>query len=571
MVAETSAGDLLVAADRVPALETEVGLTVKGTRGNWKGAELEGIQFQHPFLDIKVPAVLGEHVTLDQGSGIVHTAPGHGAEDFYVGQKYGLDTYAPLDDDGRFLEGLPEYKGKTVFEANPLIIALLGSRGALAGDSRISHSYPHCWRCHNPVIFRATEQWFINLMHRDLRERSLEEIAKVKWSPEWGKERIRDMIAERPDWCISRQRFWGVPLVIFYCGECNALLKDFAALRNVIRWFEKEGADAWYSHSAEELLPAGTRCSCGGASFRKEKDILDVWFDSGSSSLAVLSEADKTWPADAYLEGLDQYRGWFNSSLLIGVGVRDKAPYRQVITHAWALDADGHPMSKSLGNVILPRDICEKWGAELLRIWVSSQDYHADIRMSDNVMNQLSESYRKLRNTFRYFLGNLNEFQPVRDSVRDAELWEIDAWMMHRTGELVRQCREWYDKFEFHRVFHAVHDFCVVDLSAFYLDILKDRLYTFAPRNMGRRSAQTALFRIANALLRLLAPIMVFTAEEIWQLIPHRPGDPESIHMSYLPAVENMDTGLRKETIENWERLAGHPPRRAERARIRAQ
>jgi isoleucyl-tRNA synthetase len=555
VVAETSAGDLLVAADRVPALEKELGLTVKGTRGNWKGSELERIQFQHPFLDIKVPAVLGEHVTLDQGSGIVHTAPGHGAEDFYIGQKYGLDTYAPLDDDGRFLEGLPEYKGKTVFEANLLIIALLRARGALAGESKISHSYPHCWRCHNPVIFRATEQWFINLTHRGLRERALEEIAKVKWSPEWGKERIRDMIAERPDWCISRQRFWGVPLVIFYCEQCNALLKNFAALRNVIRWFEREGADAWYAHPAEELLPSGTRCSCGGTRFRKEKDILDVWFDSGSSSLAVLSEADKTWPADAYLEGLDQYRGWFNSSLLIGVGVRDRAPYRQVITHAWALDADGHPMSKSLGNVILPRDICDKWGAELLRIWVSSQDYHADIRMSDNVMNQLSESYRKLRNTFRYFLGNLNGFDPTRDSVRDAELWEMDAWMMHRTGELVRQCREWYDKFEFHRVFHAVHDFCVVDLSAFYFDVLKDRLYTFAPRNMGRRSAQTALFRIANALLRLIAPIMVFTAEEIWQLLPQRPGDPESIHMSYLPAVENMDTGLRKETIENWERM----------------
>ncbi|MGH9703291.1 MAG: class I tRNA ligase family protein, partial [Candidatus Acidiferrales bacterium] len=396
---------------------------------------------------------------------------------------------------------------------------------------------------------------FINLMHRRLRERSIEEIAKVKWSPEWGKKRIRDMIAERPDWCISRQRFWGVPLVIFYCDKCNALLKDFAALRNVIRWFEKEGADAWYAHPAEELLPAGTRCACGGTRFRKEKDILDVWFDSGSSSLAVLSEVEKTWPADAYLEGLDQYRGWFNSSLLIGVGVRDRAPYRQVITHAWALDADGHPMSKSLGNVILPRDICEKWGAELLRIWVSSQDYHADIRMSDSVMTQLSESYRKLRNTFRYFLGNLHGFEPQRDAVRDAELWEMDAWMMHRTGELVRQCREGYDKFEFHRVFHAVHDFCVVDLSAFYFDVLKDRLYTFAPRNIGRRSAQTALFRIANALLRLLAPVMVFTSEEVWQLLPHRPGDPESIHMSYFPAVENMDTGLRKETVENWDRL----------------
>ncbi len=555
VVAETSAGDLLVAADRVPALEKELGLIVKGTRGNWKGTELEGIKFQHPFLDLRVPAVLGDHVTLDQGSGIVHTAPGHGAEDFYTGQKYGLDTYAPLDDDGRFLEGLPEYIGKTVFEANPLIIALLRARGALVGEAKITHSYPHCWRCHNPVIFRATEQWFINLVHGGLRDKALGEIGKVRWTPEWGRQRIRDMISERPDWCISRQRFWGVPLVIFYCDECKALLRDFTALRNVVRWFEREGADAWYSHSAEELLPPGTRCQCGGTQFRKENDILDVWFESGSSSLAVLSEADKTWPADAYLEGLDQYRGWFNSSLLIGVGVRGRAPYRQVITHAWALDADGRPMSKSLGNVILPREICEKWGADLLRIWVASQDYHADMRMSDSVMTQFSEAYRKLRNTFRFALGNLEGFDPVRDSVRDAELWEMDAWMMHRAGQLARQCREWYEQFEFHRVFHAVHDFCVVDLSAFYFDVLKDRLYTFAPRNIGRRSAQTAVFRIANALVRLLAPILVFTTEEVWKHLPHRAGDPESIHMAYLPAAESLDTGLRKETVENWERL----------------
>ncbi|MFZ0213280.1 MAG: isoleucine--tRNA ligase [Candidatus Acidiferrales bacterium] len=554
---ETSEGDVeLVARQLQHGVWEVLGRKIPGKAlATYTGSELESahLKFQHPFLDRLEPAVLADYVTLDQGTGIVHTAPGHGADDFRTGQKYGIATYAPLDDDGRFTEGLPEYMGKTVFEANPIIIKLLESRGALLAQGKLQHSYPHCWRCHNPVIFRATEQWFIDLQHDDLRRHALEEIRKVKWSPAWGEERLSSMVAERPDWCISRQRFWGVPLVVFYCEQCGEQLKDFHALRNVISWFEKEGADAWFTHSAEELLPLGTKCKCGSTRFRKEKDILDVWFESGSTSLAVLK--GDMWPADVYLEGPDQYRGWFQSSLLVAIGTRGRAPYKQVVTHGWTLDADGRPMSKSAGNGELPREICEKWGADLLRLWVTSQDYQTDMRFSEAMMVQLAESYRKIRNTFRFALGNLAGFDPARDAVPDNELLEMDAWMLHRTGELVAKCRSWYDDFQFHRVFHALYDFIVVDLSAFYFDVLKDRLYTFAPRNASRRSAQTAIYRITSALLRLAAPILVFTSEEVWKHFPHASGDPESIHMAMFPASEGFAPKLDPRQRENWESL----------------
>jgi isoleucyl-tRNA synthetase len=555
VVADTSAGRLLLAKDRLNAFAAELKIEVRGTEGGWKGRELEGAEFQHPFLDMRVPGVLADYVTLEQGSGIVHTAPGHGPDDFRTGQKYGLEAYAPQDDDGRFVEGLPEYKGKTVFEANPLIVELLQKRGMLIGERKLSHSYPHCWRCHNPVIFRATEQWFIGLDHDELRKKALAEIAQVKWKPEWGEDRIHDMVAERPDWCISRQRFWGVPLIIFYCDACGKQLADFQALRQVLPFFEREGADAWYTHSSEELLPQGTRCSCGAAKWRKESDVLDVWFDSGSTHLAVLSEKDGTWPADVYLEGPDQYRGWFHSSLLVAVGIRGRAPYRQVVTHGWTLDEKGAPMSKSLGNAMVPNEICQKWGADLLRVWVASQDYTADMRMSEAMMTQLAEAYRKIRNTFRFGLSNLFDFDPARDAVAQAELWELDAWMLHRTGALVRQCREWYDTFEFHRAYHAIHDFCTVELSAFYFDVLKDRLYTSAPRNLGRRSAQTAIYRIASALVRLIAPTLVFTAEEVWKYLPHDAADPESVHMAFFPSAEELEKLFDEKRAANWERL----------------
>jgi isoleucyl-tRNA synthetase len=558
VVAETGAGKLLLAAQRLQAMTAELGLKITGTRGPWKGREFEKLEFQHPFLDLRVPGVLADYVTLDQGTGIVHTAPGHGAEDFYTGQKYGLETHAPLDDHGRYLEGLPEYKGKNVFQANPEVVALLRSRGALLGEGKLTHSYPHCWRCHKPVIFRATEQWFVAMDHDDLRQRALAEIQKVNWTPAWGAQRLHSMIETRPDWCLSRQRFWGVPLVIFYCEKCRQRLEDFTALRNAIRWFEQEGADAWYRHTAEELLPPGTTCTCGSTSWRKESDILDVWFDSGTTHLAVLDPPDKSprgelpWPADLYLEGPDQFRGWFHSSLLVGVGVHGASPFRHVLTYGWALDEHGRPMSKSLGNVILPREICDKWGADLLRLWVVAQDYQGDLRMSERLMNQLAEAYRKLRNTFRFALSNLADFDPARDAVPYGELEELDRWMVSRTATLVRNCREWYEKFEFHRVFHALHDFAVVDLSAFYFDILKDRLYTFAARNPARRSAQTAIYAIAATLVRLAAPILPFTAEEVWKYLPHVPGDPESVHIARFPDEAALHTGLAAMQAERW-------------------
>jgi len=560
VVVDTEKGALLLAADRVAALQSECGIKEARVRAKFKGSDFSGMKFQHPFLPIEVPGILADYVTLDQGTGIVHTAPGHGADDFYSGQKYGLETYAPIDDRGRYLEGLPEYKGKDVFTANPIIVKLLEDRGALLGHHEYKHSYPHCWRCHNPVIFRATEQWFIEIdamahgRGASLRQQALDEIRHVKWIPAWGQDRMYDMIAERPDWCVSRQRFWGVPIIVFYCDACNTRLEDFAALRHVLRWFEKEGADAWYQHSPEELLPAGTKCSCGSTRWRKENDILDVWFDSGSSHLAVLKGPE--WPADVYLEGPDQYRGWFHSSLLVATGIKHKAPFRSVVTHGWTLDEKGQPMSKSLGNALYPNEIVERWGADLLRLWVASVEYQADVKMSERVMTQLSEAYRKIRNTFRFALGNLSNFDPAHDAVPNDQLEEFDRWMVERTAELVTKCRDWYAAYDFHRVYHAIHDFSVVDLSSFYYDVLKDRLYTKAARNKSRRSAQTAVWKITSALVRLIAPILVFTSEEIWKYLPKAQSDPPSVHMSLFPEAEALATKIDAQKKEAWEELA---------------
>jgi isoleucyl-tRNA synthetase len=559
-VVDTEQGALLLAADRVPALQSDCGIKEARVRATFKGREFEGMKFQHPFLPIQVPGLLADYVTLDQGSGIVHTAPGHGVDDFNSGQRYGLETYAPIDDRGVYLEGLAEYKGKDVFTANPIIVKLLGDRGALLAHHTYKHSYPHCWRCHNPVIFRATEQWFIKMDQaahgaaKSLRAEALAEAHHVKWFPGWGEDRITEMIEKRPDWCVSRQRFWGVPIIVFFCEGCGKQLDDFSALRNVLKWFEKEGADAWYQHTPEELLPAGTKCSCGASKWRKENDILDVWFDSGSSHLAVLKGNE--WPADIYLEGPDQYRGWFQSSLLIATGIRNKAPYKGVVTHGWTLDEQGRPMSKSLGNVVLPTEVCEKWGADLLRLWVASQEYQADVKMSDRVMTQLSEAYRKIRNTFRFALGNLNDFDPSRDALPNDQLEDIDRWMLERTANLVLKCQEWYGCYEFHRIYHAIHDYCVVDLSSFYYDMLKDRLYTKAPRSHSRRSAQTAIWKITSALIRLAAPILVFTAEEIWKYLPKAAGDSDSVHIAVFPGEAELRTAIPAEKAAVWELLA---------------
>ncbi len=536
-----------------------------GLKGNIiakiEGKSLEFPRFRHPFLDRESLGILGQHVTMEQGTGVVHTAPGHGQEDFEVGQRYKLDTLCPVDDRGRFIEGYESLSGLTVFSANPMVVNILNQRKALLREETLEHSYPHCWRCHRPVIFRATEQWFIKLDHNDLRKRTLAEIGKVKWLPEWGQERIGQMIETRPDWCISRQRIWGVPIVVFYCNSCNHTFTDHAALSKVVEQFSRETSDVWYTKSPAELLPAGTKCSqCGGSDFRPERDILDVWFDSGCSHLAVLGhEPGLPWPADLYFEGGDQYRGWFNSSLLVGVGLRGRAPYRGVASYGWVIDESTRDkMSKSLGNVIEPQSIINSHGAELLRLWAASSDTRDDVRISKEILERLSDSYRKIRNTFRYCLANLFDFDPAKDSVPLGEMLEVDQWAVFRMSRLVELCRNWYQEFGFHKAYHAIYNTCTVELSAFYLDIAKDRLYTGATASLPRRSAQTALFRIADALVRLIAPILSFTAEEVWSYLPGRPADEPSVHLSRFPEAAELSGELsitQIERLNNWDRL----------------
>ncbi len=516
---------------------------------SFPGSKLEYATFAHPFLERSVLGVLGDYVTMDTGTGAVHTAPAHGADDFFTGVKYGIDLTCDVDEGGLIMHGLPEYQGKQVFKANPLIVELLKTRGVLLGYEKIEHSYPHCWRCHNPIIFRATEQWFIS-MEGDLdggtlRSRALEEIKKVKWDPAWGEERIANMIATRPDWCISRQRIWGVPIAVFQCEGCNEFLNDKATNAAVVEMFAREGADAWYKRPAEEILPAGVKCAkCGGTKFRKEMDIIDVWFESGSSHAAVLGhEPGLPWPADLYLEGGDQYRGWFHSSLLCAVGAHGGSPYRGVATNGWTLDPKGQAMSKSLGNVVDPLDIIKNLGAETVRLWVASVDFREDVTASDDLMKRVSESYRKIRNTFRYILGNLDGFDPARDRVAFTEMEAIDQYILLRSAELTRDVRAHYDAFTFHKAYQSLKDFCIVDLSSIYFDVLKDRLYTSAPRSKARRSAQTALWTLGDALVRLLAPLMSFTADEVWEFLPTTQGKPDSVHLALFPEADEL-TGV---------------------------
>ncbi|MEO7651236.1 MAG: class I tRNA ligase family protein, partial [Bryobacteraceae bacterium] len=446
--------------------------------------------------------------------------------------------------------------GKTVWEANPIVAHILRSADALLAFEKVEHSYPHCWRCHQPTIFRATEQWFIGMDRNGLRQNALQAIRDVKWHPSWGEERIYNMIASRPDWCISRQRVWGVPIIVFYCDECREPVTDRTILDGVVKLFAEHTADVWYSRTAAELLPAGHKCAkCGHGEFSKESDILDVWFDSGSSHLSVLTpENGLTWPSDMYLEGGDQYRGWFHSSLLIGVALRGAAPYRNCATNGWTLDAEGRAMSKSLGNGIEPEDIIKKYGADLLRLWVASVDFVEDVRLSETILTRLSEAYRKLRNTFRYALGNLSDFDPQTDAVATSEMAEIDQWILARTADLIAKCRAWYDELAFHKVYHAIYEFATVDLSSIYFDVLKDRLYTSGARSQARRSAQTALHRVAHALVRLVAPVLAFTAEEVWKNMRQE----GSVHTALFPTPEDLTVGLSedsKKRLANWDRL----------------
>ena len=542
------------------------GLGAAKDLASFPGSKLEYATFAHPFLDRKILGVLGDYVTMDTGTGAVHTAPAHGADDFQTGVKYGIDLTCNVDEGGLLRHGLPEYDGQQVFKANPLIVDLLKSRGVLLGFEKIEHSYPHCWRCHNPIIFRATEQWFIAmespLQGGTLRSRALEEIRKVKWDPAWGAERISNMIATRPDWCISRQRVWGVPIAVFRCEDCKEFLNDKATNRAVVALFSREGANAWYQRSAEEILPPGVRCAkCGSTRLQKEMDILDVWFESGCSHAAVLGhEPGLPWPADYYLEGGDQHRGWFHSSLLCAVGSKGSAPYRGCGTCGWTLDPQGRAMSKSLGNGVDPVEVSEKLGAEIVRLWVGSVDFREDVMASDDLMKRIAETYRKIRNTFRYILGNLDGFNPATDAVEFADMEAIDQFILLRAAELTRDVRAHYDSFTFHKASQRLKDFCIVDLSAIYFDVLKDRLYTSAPKSKARRSAQTALWRLGDALVRLIAPLTSFTADEVWDFLPQAGAKPESVHLTLFPSATDVTGDIpagfdAKGLIADWSAL----------------
>ena len=553
----------IVAADLLEATAKNCGWQQYATLARFPGNRLDRSTYLHPFIDRQSLGMVADHVTLEQGTGAVHTAPGHGQEDYVVAAQYGLPVYCPVDPAGRFFDPQgfdahvpPALLGKTVWEANPIVIEILKERGALLAMQKIQHSYPHCWRCHNATIFRATEQWFIGMDANGLRERALEAIHAVKWTPAWGDGRISNMVSSRPDWCISRQRVWGVPIVVFYCAECREPLTDKAILNSVADLFETHSADIWFERTAAELVPAGTVCGkCGSAEFSKENDILDVWFDSGSSHLATLNAAyNLRWPSDLYIEGGDQYRGWFQSSLLIGVALRGSAPYRGAATHGWALDGEGKAMHKSLGNSIEPEEIIKKSGAELIRLWCASVDFSEDARVSDTILDRLVDGYRKLRNTFRYALGNLNDFDPAKDAVAGSDLVELDQWILVRADELIARCRVWFDEFAFHKVYRAVYDFAAVELSSIYFDVLKDRLYTSATRGHARRSAQTALYRLSLALVRLLAPILSFTTEEVWGHLNLE----GSVHTAYFPESGELAEGINaaaRARVENWTRL----------------
>ncbi len=523
----------------------------------FKAGPLENKKCLHPFLDRTSLITLGEHVTLEAGTGCVHTAPGHGREDYEVGLQYNLDAYSPVDDRGCFTDEVEFLKDKFVFKADREIIAKLAADGALLAEQKMAHSYPHCWRCKKPVIFRATPQWFISMEKTGLRDKALKEIDHVKWIPHWGRERIYGMIENRPDWCVSRQRSWGVPITIFYCEKCEALHINQEIINKIYDLFEKHGADIWFEKNAEDFLPKNSVCTkCGHNGFVQETDILDVWFDSGVSHAAVLEDRPYLkWPADLYLEGSDQHRGWFHSSLLTAVGTRDKAPFKSVLTHGFVVDAKGKKMSKSLGNVIAPKKVIDRYGAELLRLWVSASDYKDDIRISDNILAQLTDAYKKIRNTCRFMLGNLYDFEPEQDSLPYEEMLEIDRFALHNLQKLTAKTLKAYDTFEFHTIYHALFNFCTLDMSALYLDIIKDRLYTSPPKSTARRSAQTAMHIILDTLVRLMAPVLAFTAEEIWKFMPATGVKTESIHLASLPAVN--DKFIDKPLEKKWELLVG--------------
>ncbi|HBC92578.1 MAG TPA: isoleucine--tRNA ligase, partial [Pelotomaculum sp.] len=546
----------LVASELMESFVKTVGLEDVATIKTYKGTELEQIVCKHPFVDRASLVILGDHVTLDQGTGCVHTAPGHGMEDFIVGKKYGLPVLSPVDAKGRFTEEGGIFAGEFYLDANKSVIEELEKRGHLMEHSTIQHQYPHCWRCKKPVFFRATEQWFASI--DGFRQATLDAIRTVRWIPAWGEERIYNMVANRGDWCISRQRSWGVPIPIFYCRDCGKELINDQTISHLQGLFREHGSDVWFARDASELLPQGMKCAqCGCDAFTKETDIMDVWFDSGTSHFGVLDE-QQVWPdlcrpADLYLEGSDQHRGWFNSSLSTSVAVTGQAPYRAVLTHGFVVDEKGRKMSKSLGNVVDPAKVIKQLGADILRLWVSSADYRGDLAASPGIMKQMTEAYRKIRNTCRFLLGNLHDFDPAVHKVDYAQLPEIDRWALSKLQSLVKRVTGGYQDYEYHVVYHAVHTFCAIDMSALYLDIIKDRLYTMPAGSTERRAAQTVLNEVLQALVRLLTPVLAFTSEEIWRYVPGDKGKAISVQLAGMPQV--VEEYLDEELEQKWERL----------------
>ncbi len=547
---------LVLAEDLVTNCMTAFGFDDYETVATFNGAKAERLKTRHPFLEKESLVITGGHVTLEQGTGCVHTAPGHGQDDYAVGMKYGLEIYNPVDQYGKFKPDTPHFAGQKVRKANANVITLLEERGALLKREDVEHSYPHCWRCRGPIIFRATPQWFLSMEKNQLRQKALEAIRSVEWKPGWGENRIYGMVENRPDWCVSRQRVWGAPITAFYCEECDETLMDENITDHVIGILEKEGVDVWFDKPAGELLPDNTKCSnCGSTSFTKSSDILDVWFDSGvSHSVVVKDDPRFAGSSDLYLEGSDQHRGWFHTSLLESVGSTGKAPYREVLTHGYVVDGSGKKMSKSLGNVIAPQTIIDKYGAEIVRLWVAGEDYTEDIRLSDVILKRLTEAYRKIRNTIRFMLGNLSDFDPDTDMVPYSEQMELDKVIHLKFARLIEKVTTSYDMYDFHVFYHSFHNFCVLDLSSFYLDIVKDRIYTFPAASFERRSAQSAMYELTHGMLRLMAPVLSFTAEEAWDFLPHCAGSKKkSVHMTLFPATSVDTSG--ETLLKEWERI----------------
>jgi len=535
-VVEHDGENYLLATELVASVTQKFGWTDYKTGKVFKGSSLEHLRYKHPFIDREGVFVLGDYVTLDAGTGLVHTAPGHGADDFATGRRYGLEIYTPVNHRGEYTADVPMWAGLHVFKANPKIVDHLRETGALVLGEQITHSYPHCWRCKNPIIFRGTEQWFVSMDETGLRQRALTEIDKVKWFPAWGRDRIYGMIENRPDWVISRQRLWGVPITVLYCEQCNETVSSPELFANVVKFFREEGADAWYERPVSDFHTAA--CKCGSTEFRKETDILDVWFDSGCSHVAVLKRREELgWPSDVYLEGHDQHRGWFHSSLLVGTAIEGGAPFREVVTCGFVLNEAGDKMSKSSGNALSPQDVIKQSGADIMRLWVAVSDYTDDMPFGPQIMNRTADGYRKIRNTARYLLSNLSDFDPATDAVPEADLLPLDRWILDRASRAVTRCRQAYEQYEFHIVYHRILELCTVDLSSIYLDASKDTVYCEAPASRERRSAQTAMYHVLRGMVGVIAPILTFTADEIYEAMP---GEKlQSVHLTDIPKMES--------------------------------